>query len=89
MIEALFICLSIILGYSTFNLMRKVESLTDQLMELEDDLLKQRSIISNAIKEMRLVDSKGAFESSDEVGTVFDALKEIVYELEPDNDEKA
>jgi hypothetical protein len=38
---------------------------------------------------MRLVDSKGAFESSDEIGTVFDALKEIVYELEPDNDEKA
>ena len=38
---------------------------------------------------MREIDSKGGFESNDEVGIVFDGLKEIVYGLENDNDEKA
>ena len=89
MIEALFICTTVILGYSTFNLMRKVENLEDNLLETEDEISDIKSKIKRTIDTMREIDQKGGFESDDEVGIVFDGLKEIVYGLENDNDEKA
>ncbi len=89
MIEALFICTTVILGYSTFNLMRKVENLEDNLLETEDEISDIKNNIKKTINTMREIDSKGGFESNDEVGIVFDGLKEIVYGLENDNDEKA
>lgn len=89
MIEAILICLVVILGYSTFNLMRKVENLEDNLLETEDEISDIKNNIKKTINTMREIDSKGGFESNDEVGIVFDGLKEIVYGLENDNDEKA
>ena len=89
MIEALFICTTVILGYSTFNLMRKVEGLEDSLLDSEDEIAEIKLKIKKTIETMRGVDSKGGFESDDEVGIVFDGLKEIVYALENDNDQKA
>ena len=89
MIEALFICTTVILGYSTFNLMRKVENLEDNLLETEDEISDIKNNIKKTINTMREIDSKGGFESNDEVGIVVDGLKEIVYGLENDNDEKA
>ena len=89
MIEALFICTTVILGYSTFNLMRKVENLEDNLLETEDEISDIKNNIKKTINTMREIDSKGGFESNDKVGIVFDGLKEIVYGLENDNDEKA
>ena len=89
MIEALFICTTVILGYSTFNLMKKVESCEDSLLESEDEISDIKSKIKRTIDTMREIDQKGGFESDDEVGIVFDGLKELVYGLENDNDEKA
>ena len=86
MIEALFICTTVILGYSTFNLMRKVENLEDNLLETEDEISDIKNNIKKTINTMREIDSKGGFESNDEVGIVFDGVKEIVYGLENDND---
>ena len=89
MIEAILICLVAILAYSTFNLMRKVESCEDAVLESEDEITKIRVKIRDTIEMMRRIDSKGGFESDDEVGGVFDGLKEIVYGLENDNDQEA
>tara|TARA_R100000152_G_C6758253_1_gene182127 strand:+ start:14 stop:283 length:270 start_codon:yes stop_codon:yes gene_type:complete len=89
MIEAILICLVVILTYSTFNLMRKVESCEDAVLESEDEITKIRVKIRDTIETMRRIDSKGGFESEDEVGAVFDGLKEIVYGLENDNDQEA
>jgi len=89
MIEAILICLVVILAYSTFNLMRKVESCEDAVLETEDEIAELRTKIKSTIDRMREIDSKGGFESDDEVGSVFDGLKEIVYGMENDNDKKA
>tara|TARA_R110001592_G_scaffold185535_3_gene429590 strand:- start:1297 stop:1557 length:261 start_codon:yes stop_codon:yes gene_type:complete len=86
MIEAIFICTTIILGYSTYNLMKKVEVLQDDLLNMDDVLQFERKNIKDAIESMREIDSKGGFESNDEVGAIFDSLKEVVYELEQNND---
>jgi hypothetical protein len=89
MIEALFICTTVILAYSTFNLMKKVESCEDSLLETEDEIVEIKNKIKTVITTMREVDTKGGFESDDEVGVIFDGLKEIVYGLEDDNDKEA
>ena len=89
MIEAILICLVVILGYSTFNLMRKVENCEDSLLESEDQIIEMKVRIRDIIENMRKVDSKGGFESDDEVGAIFDGLKEIVYGMEKDNDQEA
>ena len=89
MIEAILICLVVILAYSTFNLMRKVESCEDAVLETEDEIAELKTKIKSTIDRMREIDSRGGFESDDEVGSVFDGLKEIVYGMENDNDKKA
>ena len=82
-----FICTTIILIYSTVNLMNKNEHLEDIVEEqdIEHFLMKQK--IQNAIREMRDIDSREAFEKDDETGTVFTALLNIVEELEVNDDE--
>tara|TARA_R100000152_G_C6764903_1_gene189604 strand:+ start:799 stop:1068 length:270 start_codon:yes stop_codon:yes gene_type:complete len=89
MIEAIFICTTAIFIYSTINLMRKVEDLEDNLLESDDEISELKIKIRNTISTMKEIDTKGGFESDDEVGAIFDGLKEIVYGLEDDNDKEA
>ena len=89
MIEAIFICTTIIFAYSTYNLMKKVEGCMDSVLESEDEITMLRSKANDAIAQMREIDTRGGFESDDEVGAIFDGLKEIVYGMENDNDQKA
>jgi len=77
-----FICTTIILGYAVYNLLTKVEVLEDRLLDTIDEVLGVKYKVNNAVKEMRDIDSKEAFEKDDETGTVFQALLEIVEELE-------
>jgi len=89
MIEAILICVIVILGYSTFNLMRKVEGAEDALLEVEDEIVELKTRIRSTIEEMRKLDTTGGFETDDEIGVIFEGLKEIVYGLENDNDKEA
>ena len=50
------------------------------------DANKKLMAVNRAVKEMRDIDSREAFEKDDETGTVFKALLEIVEELEQDNE---
>ena len=82
---AIVITLSILLlisSYVIYNLLRKVETLDEELLDTIDEVLSIKYKVNNAVKEMRDVDSKEAFEKDDETGTVFQALLEIVEELE-------
>ncbi len=81
-----FICTTIILAYSTINLMRKIEDFEDVIEEQDSEYFNMKQKVRGAISEMRQIDSKGAFEKDDETGTVFDALLEIVEELDGNND---
>ncbi len=57
--------------YVNYNLFRKLEVLED---EIESNL----NIFRGIYTTMKEIDSTGAFESDDEVGSVFADLKEIV-----------
>jgi len=76
-----FICTTAILGYAVYNLLIKVEILEEELLDTIDEVLDVRFKVNVALKEMRDVDSRDAFEKDDEVGSVFAGLKEIVEEL--------
>ena len=64
----------ITLGWTTFNLTRKVERL-----ETWSESYAQRVIdTQDTLKE---IDDKGSFEADDEIGVVFQSIKETIDEL--------
>jgi len=62
-------------GYGIWNLMRKTELLETWVEEFTQRI----QIVQNDLKE---IDSKGAFESDDETGTIFEQIKETVNQLD-------
>ena len=72
-----YILLSILiltLSWTTFNLTRKVERLESWIEDYADRILKTQEVLKE-------IDSKGNFESDDEVGVIFQSIKETVDEL--------
>ena len=67
---ALFIIADVVGCYVIWNLTRKVEKLEDW----GEGVVTRVAWIQDRFKE---IDSKGHFESDDEVGTIFSALKEV------------
>jgi len=79
MVEYILISLVAIAVYVIINIFKKLEVSEDKVLALMDSHEDLKRRISDTITYMREIDSKGGFESDDEVGTVFDALK---HELE-------
>ena len=85
------ITLSVVLAISIFvniNQLRKQEAQSDYIDDLEKsnvayyDFLEQlKTKINQANSEIRNADRMGAFESSDEVGTSFKLIKEVMDDL--------
>jgi|TARA_B110000438_G_scaffold43809_2_gene43787 HAMP domain-containing protein len=78
--EIIIIVLSIttpILGYTTFNLLRKTEKLEDIIIDQTnyiDEFSKQLDI---ADERLAKIDEKGSFKSDDEIGWFFKQIKVI------------
>ena len=70
-----FVILSLALSYAVYNLLGKQEQLEDWV---EDYINK----INEVNTKIRQIDYKGYFEVDDEVGQVFEQLKEEVQSLE-------
>ena len=62
-------------GYVIWNLTRKTE-----LLETWVEEFTQR--IETVQTDLKIIDNKGAFEADDEVGSIFEQIKEIVNELD-------
>ncbi len=62
------------LSWTTFNLTRKVERLESWIEDYADRILKTQEVLKE-------IDNKGNFESDDEVGVIFQSIKETVDEL--------
>ena len=85
------IVISIILTISLFvniNQLRKQEEQSNYIDELEQSNLRYydffdqlKSKVNQANSEIRNADRLGAFESSDEVGTSFKIIKEVMDDL--------
>ena len=66
--------LLVIEGYVIWNLMRKAETLESWIDTLSDKIIStQRSI--------KKIDSTGHFEADDEIGTIFEGIKDTINEL--------
>jgi len=66
-----------ILGFTTFNLLRKNEKQEDILMEYMRYLTKLDQAIEESDKRLSEIDSKGFFKSDDEIGWFFEQVKKI------------
>ena len=65
----------IVLGYTTFNLLRKIEKQEDILSSYLTYLDNISRIIEVSDKKLKDVDAKGTFSSDDEVGFFFQQIK--------------
>lgn len=69
--------LVVILGYTTFNLLRKNERAEDIIVQYNKyigEFNKQLSFTSDRLKK---IDAKGTFESDDEIGWFFSNIKNL------------
>ena len=76
-VSIIFAILSIIFGYFTWNLMKKVERYEDIAQYQQNYIDNISTIIGESEKRLQEVDQKGAFQSDDEVGFFFNTIKEI------------
>ena len=74
--------LSIALGYSTFNLLKKLERYEEQIEESDEWLIATQSEIKQILQTIEELDSKHLFEDDDEVGQVFSQIKDTVNSIE-------
>ena len=77
--------LLIVLGYFTWNLLRKVERYEDIAQYQQNYIENISTVIGESSKRLREVDEKGTFESDDEVGFFFKGLKEMQMILDEFN----
>ena len=75
LVEILLGLVAITEGYVIWNLIRKTE-----LLETWVEEFTQR--IETVQTDLKVIDNKGAFESDDEVGSIFKQIKETVNQLD-------
>ena len=73
--------LVVVLGFATFNLLKKNEKGEDIILSYEKHINQIDEVIQFINKRIQEIDTKGAFAAEDEVGTTFDMLKQIIEEL--------
>ena len=70
--------LVVVLGYTTFNLLKKNERAEDMISYYEGYMKEIDEQIKFIEKRTKEIDSRGTFESDDEVGFFFQRLKLLV-----------
>jgi hypothetical protein len=73
--------LVVILGYTTFNLLRKNEKAEDIILSQNTFIDKIDEHISFSNDRLKQIDQKGAFKSDDEIGWFFNEIKTIQNDL--------
>jgi hypothetical protein len=67
----------VLLGFTTFNLMRKNEKQEDILVEYMKYLNKLTTTIEESDKRLKVIDEKGLFSSDDEIGWFFKEIQKL------------
>ena len=82
----------VILGYTTFNLLRNVEKQEDELGKRQDVIVSYQTYINSLgeviytmTERIDKIDAAGTFKSDDEVGFFFQRLKALSDMLKPYN----
>jgi len=69
------VILSLVLGFTTFNLMKKIEKYEDWSLSQQDYLEEVSSVITFIDERIQELDKKQSFYSDDEVGFFFERVK--------------
>jgi hypothetical protein len=69
--------LVVILGFTTFNLLRKSEKLEDIILQYDRYISELTVQIEASEKRLDEIDAKGIFKSDDEIGWFFEQIKVI------------
>jgi competence protein ComGF len=69
--------LVVILGFSTFNLLRKQEKAEDVLIEYLAYLDRLSRVVEASDQKLKEIDNKGTFKSDDEIGFFFKSVQQI------------
>jgi hypothetical protein len=84
--------LVVILGFTTFNLLKKTERYEDELNKRQDAIISYQEYVNGLgstvefmTKRIDEIDSRGTFKSDDEVGFFFERLKMLNEMLKPYN----
>jgi hypothetical protein len=82
----------VILGFTTFNLLKKVERYEDELAKRQEAIISYQEYVNGLgsavefmTKRIDEIDSRGTFKSDDEVGFFFERLKMLNDMLKPYN----
>ncbi len=73
--------LVVILGYTTFNLLRKNEKAEDIILSQNIFINKLSEQIETSQKRLEEIDEKGTFQGDDEIGWFFNEIKIIQNDL--------
>ena len=73
--------LVVILGFTTWNLLRKVEKTEDIILNYNTFIEEYSKQIDIADKRLKQIDEKNLFKSDDEIGWFFDNLKRLQNDL--------
>jgi hypothetical protein len=73
-IEIILGLLVLVEGYVIWNLTRKAELLETWVENFSDRIVRVQ-------QELREIDSTGHFEADDEIGSIFESIKEVINEL--------
>lgn len=71
----------VVLGYTTFNLLKKNEKAEDLILNYESYVRNLSTTLSLADKKLKDIDAKGLFDSDDEIGWFFNHVKDIQNDL--------
>jgi hypothetical protein len=74
--------LVVILGYTTFNLLRKNERAEDIIFQYNEYLTEFNKQIKFTSNRLKKIDARGTFESDDEVGWFFKQIKNLQEGIE-------
>ena len=67
----------ITLGFTTFNLLRKVEKIEDVVIRYDRFISEYSKQLENTEKRLSEIDEKGMFKSDDEIGRFFKQIKRL------------
>ena len=74
--------LVVIFGYTTFNLLRKNERAEDIIFQYNEYLTEFNKQIKFTSERLKKIDTRGTFESDDEVGWFFKQIKNLQEGIE-------
>ena len=89
----LLVILVCVFGYTTYNLLKKNEKQEDILASYLLYMDQLSKIIEHSDERLKKIDTKGTFESDDEIGWFFEQIKVIQerlnnFKIENDREEK-